>query len=243
MAISNYIDKPILTADLKTQNTNLEEFINVAQAYGVSALDGIEASSGPITLDVKLNGPFANLDYQGAGSLENATLTLPTLAKPLQVKTARLSFDDGRAVLDNLQATLAGSNLRGSMKLKNFAAPQIEFNADIDQLNVAELQQLTKAAPAAKAPVKAAGKSSAPASSPLLKTLARGTLNIGKIQYTNLTLTKLRSESSLEKGILKLDPLTADLFGGQQKGAITIDLRPENPTYHYPNQARQSERE
>jgi len=224
-AVQDYTGEPRIRAEIATKGANLQELINVGQAYGISAMDGIDAN-GTISIDVKVSGTAKDLDFSGSGTLQDATLQPPTLAKPLMVKTANLRFTEGSAVLENMQASLGSSHLRGSAKVKNFASPELEFNADVDQLNVAEMQQINRPAPAASAPA-----SKKPAERPILKMKGRGTLGIGKIQYSNFVLSKVKSECTLDKGLLRLDPLTAELFGGNQRGAIAVDMRPENSTY------------
>lgn len=223
-AVQDYTGEPRLRAEVMTKGANLQELINVGQAYGISTMDGIDAN-GTISLDVKVSGTAKDLDFAGSGTLQDATLQPPTLTKPLLVKSANLRFTEGSAVLENMQASLGTSNLRGSAKVKNFASPELEFNADVDQLNVAEMQQITKPAPPSPT------SSKKPAERPILKMKGRGTLGIGKIQYSSFVLSKVKSECVLDKGLLKLEPLTAELFGGQQRGAIAVDMRPENAAY------------
>jgi hypothetical protein len=210
-------------AEVATNGANLQELINVAQAYGISAAEGIEASNGTLSLTVKVSGNTKDLDMSGSGLLQNAVFTLPSLTQPLKVPIANVRFTEGSAVLENVQASLGGSKMNGSARIVNFAAPEIDVKADIDQLNVAEMQQIAKVSPtpASKKPVER----------PLLKMRGKGDLNIGRILHGAFTLNNVHSECSLEKGLLKLDPLTADLYGGKQRGAIAIDMRPEHSTY------------
>jgi len=215
--ISDYATAPRLSASLSTKGANLGELLNVASAYGVST-GGLQGG-GSISVDVRLDGPFKSLAYSGSGVLENATLQLPSLTSPLVVKTAALRFEDNSAVLENLVCTLAGSTLRGGMKIRNFAAPELQFSADVDQINVDELRKVTRDQPAA------GGAKSASA------VRGKGTLSVGKIQYGGVVLNKVKSECSLDRGVLKLDPVTAELFGGSQRGAITMDMRPEATAY------------
>ncbi|MBL8174597.1 MAG: translocation/assembly module TamB domain-containing protein [Bryobacterales bacterium] len=222
LAVEDYAGKPQINAAIGTRQANLAELLRVAEAYGISAVSDVEAE-GVITLDVKLAGTPAKLNYAGSGTLENTTLKLPSLTKPLQIGSTNLKFDGDRAVLDNLHASLGNTTLDGSLKLRNFTAPDIDFTAQVNQLNLTELQQL------AAAPAQSTSKSSGP--SPLQKLKAAGSLSVGKILYNALALSNVRSQALLEKGVLRLDPITADLFGGQQKGAITVNLQGENATY------------
>ncbi len=215
--ISNYTTTPRLNASLSTKGANLGELLNVASAYGVST-GGLQGD-GSVSVDVKLDGPFKNLTYSGSGLLENATLQLPSLTRPLAVKTATLRFEENSAVLENMVCTLAGSTLRGTLKVRNFAAPELRFSADVDQINVDELRRIAKDQPAA------GGAKSASA------VRGKGTLSVGKVRYGGVVLNKVKSECSLDRGVLKLDPETAELFGGSQRGAITMDMRPQAAAY------------
>ncbi|MCC6364407.1 MAG: AsmA family protein [Bryobacterales bacterium] len=216
--ISNYTTAPRLNASLSTKGANLGELLNVASAYGVST-GGIQGD-GSVSVDVKLDGPFKYLTYSGSGLLENATLQLPSLTRPLAVKTATLRFEENSAVLENMVCTLAGSTLRAMVKVRNFAAPELQFSADVDQINVDELRKIAKDQPAAAAGAKSTGA-----------VRGKGTLSVGKVQYGGVVLNKVKSECSLDRGVLKLDPVTAELFGGSQRGAITMDMRPEATAY------------
>ncbi len=243
--LSNYT-KPssVIDATVKTQNANLAEFLNIAKAYGVSALEGV-TGSGALSLDARVAGPLKNtsaLTYSGTGSLREAVLNLPSLTKPLQVKNANLRFAQNSAVLENLNASLGSTNASGSVMVRNFDAPQVQFTLIADKVNVAEIRQITRTSPAAKTaqdhgfhiipaasaavPVKSTGEPSL-----FAKMTGSGSVNVGVVQYDDLLLNNLRSNVTLDRGVIRLSPLTAELFGGQETGSITIDTRAPNTTY------------
>lgn len=215
-----------LDATLRAAGAELGELLNVALAYGVHAMDGI-SGSGAISLDVHLQGKLKGGDfsYAGSGSLKNATLKLATLKKPLDVRNADLKFQDDRAVLENLACSLGSSNLTGSLSIRNFSAPELKFNADIDQLSVAELSQLTESTQPSSASPPSGGKS-APS-----RISGQGKLSVGKLAYDAIILKQVRSDISIERGVLRLDPLTADLFGGKQSAEIVVDTNKEPASY------------
>lgn len=220
--ITGYPKKPLLAASLSTKGASLEELLHIAAAYG-APVNGI-TGSGTISLDVRANGPLPDLTYGGSGLLDNATLQLPALSKPLAVKTASVRFEEDRVVLDNLACSLGGNALRGMINVRNFSAPEVEFTADVDQLNVEELQSLVKTGATTPTATK-------PSESPLRRMKGKGSLSVGRIQYGGMELTKVKSQCSLDGGVLKLDPVTAELFGGAQRGSMAIDLRPEAARY------------
>ncbi|MBI4907972.1 MAG: AsmA family protein [Acidobacteria bacterium] len=232
--VSDYATgKPMVNASASTQG-RIEELLNVAAAYGVGSVHDVQGT-GDLALDVKIFGPSSDLSFSGNGSIDDASIHLATLKKPIAVKSAKIRFEEDRAVLENLVASLAGSTLRGTMKVRNFASPELEFQADVDQLDVAALQGITVTAPAA-APAPDTKKkkrtvAAAPQTKPLERMKGKGVLSVGKVQHGTVTLTKVRSDVTLDKGVLRMDPLTAELFGGAQKGHIQVDLRPEIPAF------------
>ncbi|MBL8234244.1 MAG: AsmA family protein, partial [Bryobacterales bacterium] len=178
-------------ASLSAAGADLGELLNVAMAYGVNALDGATAD-GTVSIDMRLRGKLkgsAPWDYAGKGSLRNGTLALAAFKKPLQIANADIKFEEDRAVVDNLVCSLGSSNLKGSVSVRNFSAPDLRFNGDLDQLNVAELQQLT-AGPAAGAP---AGDAK-PARKQPSKLTGQGKVSIGKLVYDSLTLNQVKSD-------------------------------------------------
>jgi len=62
----------------------------------------------------------------------------------------------------------------------------------------------------------------------LTKMTGSGTLNVGSILYDQLVLNSVKSNVNLDHGLIKMAPLTSQIYGGQQSGSITVDAR-QNP--------------
>jgi len=233
-----------INATLRAPNARLGEIINIAKALGISAVEGV-SGEGTISLDVRAQGPTKNmsaLNFDGSGKITNATLNLPSLTKPVQLKNSDLRFNQNSASLQNLALSLGQTNVGGSLTLKNFAAPQVQFNVNADKVNVAELRQILGAAPAQ--PQKRAGdfwqlvpqahaQTAAAGSEPgfITRMTGGGMLTAGVIQYDDLVLNNTRASVSLDHGVIRMNPVTADLYGGRESGSITIDLRSAQPIY------------
>src|SRR5208337_2388051 len=248
MTLSQYAgDSPTVDATIKTVNGKVEELLGIAKAYGVTAVEGM-SGSGSISLDVRDTGPIKNtnaMNFSGSGTLQNASLTLPSLTKPLQVRNANMQFTQNSMNLRNLAATLGSTNASGSLGIANFQAPKLTFALTADKLNVAELQQITggseqKAPPKKKADaswslVPSANAAPAPAQPSLLESATgSGTLAVGSILYQQTELTNVHANVQLNHGVITLNPLTSQLYGGQENGSITVDTRP-NPTAYAVN--------
>ncbi len=237
-----------INAALRAPNARLGEIINIAKAAGVSAVDGV-SGDGAFNLDVHAQGPMKNmsaLSFNGTGKISNATLKLPSLNKPILIHNSDIQFNQNSASLQNVSTTLGGTNANGAFTLKNFAAPQVQFTLNADKINVAELRQILNTTPAA-APEKrvaednfwnvipraeAQATAPAPAAPRLLnKVSGQGTITAGTIQYDDLVLTNTHANAVLDHGLVKLNPLTADMYGGKETGTLTIDMRPAQPLY------------
>jgi AsmA protein len=246
----------VMNATLRAPNAKVAELLNIAKAAGVSAADNI-SGDGVLTLDVHAQGPTKNMSalvFNGTGKLQNATLKLASLTKPIQVRNADLGFSQNSATLSNLAASVGQTNATGNLTLKNFAAPQVRFTLNADKVDVAELQQLTAATPAPQkraaldhsfwqmVPEAEAQTHSAAPSRPSTvnrpnepnivdKMTGGGTATIGSVKYNDLLLSNVHSNITLDHGVVRLNPLTADLYNGKETGNITIDLRPAQPVY------------
>jgi uncharacterized protein involved in outer membrane biogenesis len=230
-----------ISATLRAPNARIGELINIAKAAGVSAVDGI-SGDGTLSLDVKAQGSTKNmsaLNFDGTGKISNATLKMPSLTKPLQIKNSDIRFSQNSASLQNIAITLGQTNAGGTVTLKNFEAPQVQFALNADKVNVAELQQIFAATPAQPAKrasfwhlVPEANAQAKAEPSMLTKMTGGGTVAIGVIQYDDLLLNNAHSNVTLDHGLIKMNPVTADVYGGKETGAITIDMRPAQPVYN-----------
>ena len=205
-ALSHYTTpNGVIDAAIKTSGANLGELINIAKAYGVSAVEGM-SGSGSLSLDAHVQGPIKQADklvYSGTGSLQNATINTPNFTKPLLVKTANLRFAQNSAVLENLQASLGSTTATGTATVHNFAAPQIQFNLNADKLNITELQQITGGnAPAKKAEldrfslVPTADAQAKSSDSGVSHIAGTGALTVGSIIFDQLVLSNFKSNLS-----------------------------------------------
>ncbi len=121
---------PAIDGSIKSDGANIAELLSMAKAYGVTAVEGMNGS-GTLSLDFHVQGPAKrtqDLKYSGSGSLTNVVLNTPSLPKPLQVQNAKLQFQQDAVNLENVAGSLGSSDLHGRVKVKNFAAPQLEFD-------------------------------------------------------------------------------------------------------------------
>lgn len=234
---------PNVDATLKTINGKVNELLGIAKAYGVSAVEGM-SGSGNITLDVHATGPIKNTDamrFSGSGALQSASLTMPGWTQPLNVRNANIQFTQNSMNLTNVAASLGSTNATGNLSMANFQAPRLTFALSADKLNVTELQKITGGA-AQSAPAKKRASAdwsllpsadAAPAAQPSMMQTATGsgTIAVGTLQYEQTVLSNVRSNVTLNRGVIQLNPLSTQIYGGQANGSITMDTRPATSTY------------
>jgi uncharacterized protein involved in outer membrane biogenesis len=245
-ALANYsAANSSINAALRAPNARLGEIINIAQAAGIGAAEGM-SGDGTLSLDVHAQGPTKNmsaLNFSGAGKISNANLKMASLTKPMQIRNSDIRFSQNSVSLQNVAATIGSTNANGTLTLRSFESPQVQFTLNADKVNVAELQQLFNAAPAQPGKRAAAERDfwsivpqaeaqQAPAEPGLLnKMTGGGTITVGSIQYDDLLLYNAHAAVALDHGVIRLNPLTADVYGGKETGSITIDMRPAQPVY------------
>jgi len=240
VGLQNYTSpSPLMNAKVQTSNANIGELIGIAKAYGVSAVEGFDGS-GQLTLNVSASGPLKNTSamvFSGTGAVQNASLRTPTLAKPLNVRTANLRFSQNSMMLDNLNASLDQTTATGNLSIRNFAAPQVQFTLSADKVDLAAIQQIVGTPPPQQQQQKSANldliprAQAAPPQQPSLLTKATGggNISIGQLSYEQLALQDVKSQVTLDHGVVRLQPLTSTLYGGQQSGTIILDTRVTPP--------------
>ncbi|HUI83185.1 MAG TPA: AsmA family protein [Candidatus Binatia bacterium] len=237
---------PNVDASLKTINGKVNELLNIAKAYGVSGTEGM-SGSGNISLDLHATGPIKNtnaMKFSGSGALQNASLKMPSLTQPLNVRSANLQFTQNSANISNLAASLGSTNASGNLSVTNFQAPHLTFALSADKLNVTELEQITGSSAPQKAPPQKkaqAGWSLVPAAnaapakpaepSMLATATGNGTISVGTVTYEQTVLSNVKANVALNRGVIQLNPLSSQIYGGQENGSVTVDTRPTPMTY------------
>ncbi|HYZ72417.1 MAG TPA: AsmA family protein [Chthoniobacterales bacterium] len=189
---------------------------------------GGASATGSLSTNVHVQGPAGNsskLSFTGNGTISGFSLRTPALAKPLTVKSASMRFDQDSASISSLNAGIGSTNVHGNLAAKNFSAPQLQFALTADNIDVAELEAPASNTAQAKSP----SPNNEKQPSLVDELTGSGTLAAARIKSENIVLTNVHTTCKLNHGVIQLSPLTADLFGGKQEGALTLDVRPAKP--------------
>jgi len=158
-------------------------------------------------------------------------IELPPMADGSTLELVQLStkFTGSTKHFDakQLDITLDQSKLSGQLAVNDFANPALKFKLNLDEIDADRyLPPVSKddkqvAPPAATA---AAGASQLPLDT-LRQINAKGTVDIGKLKISGTRSEKIHVEISAAKGLIKLAPMSANLYQGQYKGNVALDAR------------------
>jgi uncharacterized protein involved in outer membrane biogenesis len=215
---------PQLQAKVNTANAEIGELLRIARVYRLDAVDGL-TGSGSMTTDVTATGPLNDKDqltFSGSGAIRNASISSPSLAKPLEIRTADLRFNANTVALDNLDFSLGQTTAHGNLTARNFAAPNVQFSFAANRVNVAEWEQLFQ---------HESKKAASPQPNIFTRMTGSGTVTAQTVVYDQLTLNDVRTTVNLDNGIITMKPITAGLYNGHQVGSVVMNVRTRPITY------------
>ncbi|MDC9725186.1 MAG: AsmA family protein [Gammaproteobacteria bacterium] len=121
--------------------------------------------------------------------------------------------------------TLDQSKLSGQFAVNNFAKPALSFKLVLDGIDADRyLPPASKEQVAPPASAAAAGATTLPLET-LRQVNAKGTIDIGKLKISGTHSEKIHVEINADKGLIKLNPMSANLYEGQYKGNVNLDAR------------------
>lgn len=213
-------------------NLTLPGVEGTAQAFKSAAMTlDLDMKQGEQTVKAKVSSPVSgNLKMQQVNlSQLKASVTAGGPNLPGKSISGELS---GSAVFDgakqSAQANLAGkvsdSNVKARVGIANFGNPSIQFDIELDQLDV-DRYTGPKAADGAKQPEK-------PFDLTGLRTLrATGSVRIGSLKVSNLKATNVRLDIKAGGGKVDVSPLSANLYQGSMSGAVSVNAAPATPAF------------
>lgn len=131
----------------------------------------------------------------------------------------------------SIQANLAGGLLQSQIKAKlgmtNFAAPAIRYDLEIDQFD-ADLY-IPKGDGTKK---EKSTEPEQPFDLSALKPLnIEGSLRVGALKAANVKVNQLRVDVKAKEGVVKVAPLSANLYGGSILSDIGVDANKAQPAF------------
>lgn len=212
-------------------NLSLPGVEGTGKAFKSAAMTAdIDLKQGDLSVKAKLASPVT-------GNLESQQLSLPNLAANITASGPNLPGKSlsgelkGSAAVDgakqtaqaNLAGKIADSNVKGRVGIAHFAQPAINFDLEVDQLDV------DRYFPPAPAGQKQAEK---PFDLSGLRDLrATGTVRIGSLKANNLKASNVRLDLKANAGRVNVNPLTANFYQGTLASAVSINAAPATPAF------------
>jgi AsmA protein len=188
------------------------------------------------SFEVTGSGDLAAADPTVSGNLRLTSLSpralMAAAAEPLATAdpnalaslsgTARWRLGSHSVGLDKLSLQLDQTRLTGSVRIQDFDRLATTVDLSLDRLDMDRYLPPGSDEEEADAEPGDALATEIPAD--LIRELdVTGTLAAGELKVLNLALRQVSASLSVRNGVLRLDPLTAALYGGQYRGVITID--------------------
>ena len=150
-----------------------------------------------------------------------------------------LSYAEGALKLEPLSVRLDDSNLKGYLHVLDPAGPVVRTQLELDEIDVDRYLppagDSTAAGTAASADAgKPAnnGQQASPPADPFaaLRTLDFvGDFKIGKLKVSNVRMSNVTTKVVSKKGVLKVEPMAANLYDGKFDGGATLDTTGAKP--------------
>jgi AsmA protein len=223
-AVSYKFSAAVLSADLNAQTLNAPNFkAQLASASLAGSLRGSRIVDAPA-----FTGAFKLDPVALRGLMNQLGIAAPKTRDPkaLTKLSARGDFTYGANALavNDLDVQLDDTGLHGKAALTNLDTKAMRFDLTLDHIN---LDRYRSPEEATAQPVdKPAAKSTEPPPGDPFKTLQMdGSLTIGSVTVSNLTLTQVHVVLTAKDGVTHISPATAKLYGGGYSGDITLDDR------------------
>jgi len=208
-------------------------------------LDGIEISGPAMSAKGQVMVTALQKNPAAEGSLSIAETNPKTLASmfasPIEtVDPAALTrasgevsfaYADGALKLDPLKVRLDESNLTGQVNLLDGNGPVVRTKLELDQIDLDRYMPPVgaEAAPAGK-PADQAATGAAPDPFAALRTLDFvGEFKIGRLTVGKAKMSNVTSKVVSQKGVLKVDPMAANLYEGNFAGNLVLDASGNTP--------------
>ncbi len=227
--------------DMKQQTAALSAF--KLTSYGIELSGAFDAKQ--ILGDVAFDGDLIISEFNPKAVMQAFEIEPPETADPAAMSRMQLAMAiDGTLQqynLQKLQIMLDETLIAGEAQLVMSDAPMpaVKYALTVDQIDadrylppVAETSEAE--APVEPAPVATPASGAGAAASTLpLETLrelnVNGTFDVAKLKVSGLNFSEIKTAVAAKAGVIRMHPLSANLYQGQYKGDIKLDARTDVP--------------
>jgi AsmA protein len=205
------------------------------------------------TIVARLQGFVADLNRQARFNMtmEVQPFSPRKLAKAMEVDISKKTRDPDTLKEMSLKVSVAGtpkavtlkdgllklddSNLTFGLDAKQFEKPVLSFRVALDGIDLdrylpppAKGKEKEQPRTGGTAPKKSRGTK--PDYTPLRKLVADGTVGIGRLKVSGATMSDVKVNVTARNGIIKVDPISMNLYKGSLLGNVTLNVQDDTPT-------------
>lgn len=165
-------------------------------------------------------------------------IELPPMADENTLETVEMSTSlkgsSNDLRLSDLQLTLDQSQLTGSVGIEDFSKLALRFDLNLDEIDADRYLPPATENEQESAPQSDSknGNNGGDAGNfplePLRDINAKGTLKIGKLKASGITSRNIVITIDAENGLIRLNPLQANMYEGEYRGKVTVDAREDS---------------
>lgn len=231
--VSPELGKPVeLAVAVGSAQANLAQETLSLKDVSVTGL-GLNAKANVEAQKIKSDPTYSGTLDVPAFNLRNLLATLnkpvPKTADPKALTSlglhSRFNGTSKGLALEDLEVQLDQTRIEGQVNVASFAGPALEFGLGIDSLN-ADRYLEPKPAGEARATTPEAVAAGAASELPVetLRALTlKGDLTIGDLVLSGAKMKNIKVSVNAKGGMIKAEPLAAELYGGRYGGAITLN--------------------
>ena len=206
--------------------------LNQLQLAALGLELGLQVAIKELLGEPQISGSLSSNEFVPRQLLTTLGVELPEMADPNTLILAQLGmgFDAGldHASLKDIKIRFDQSNLSGSASVRGFDAPIIRYQFALDEIDADRYM------PPPSEDAADTSTSGKPEEMELPLSMLRsldidGTVRIGKVKVMNLHSSEIHKTLRAEKGLFRIHPIGAQLYGGVYGGDLRLDVRQDTP--------------
>lgn len=145
---------------------------------------------------------------------------------------AKWSIGSELLVLDDIDLRLDDTKINGRLQINYLDQSGLKFDFIADQLAIDRYLAPDEENAGGGGATEPAGPTEVPVDT-VRELDFSGHVRLGRLTMDALLLENLDAQINASGGRVRLDPMTADLYGGRYSGAVTIDVRGQKPSVSF----------
>jgi AsmA protein len=153
----------------------------------------------------------------------------PEALNSIALKT-HVKADAGKIALSDGTMSLDQSKLKFSAAASDFSRPNLQFDLNLDQIDLDRyLPPPSDQPPAEKPSAKAQSSAKKPDYTPLRRMIVDGTAKIGQLTASKARVQDVLLQIKAKDGIIKLDPIKLNMYQGNADGRAVLNVVKNTP--------------